>query len=64
MRTGPLIAQAYAHFSQRMAIEHHEEILIALRKGDGATARRAIQEDILDGSQKMVEFLSVSRKVL
>lgn len=62
MRTGPLIAQAYAHFSQRMAIEHHQEILLALRKGNGAAAKRAIQEDILDGSQKMVEFLAASRE--
>lgn len=61
MRTGPLIAQAYAHFSQRMAIEHHQDILVALRQRDSEKARKAIQEDILDGSQKMVEFLATGR---
>lgn len=61
MRTGPLIAQSYAYFSQRMAIDHHQEILVALRHRDGDKARKAIQEDILDGSQQMVAFLAASR---
>lgn len=58
MRTGPLIAQAYAHFTQRMAIEHHQEILLALRARDAERARTAIQQDILDGSREMVAFLA------
>lgn len=58
MRTGPLIAQAYAHFSQRMAIEHHQEILLALRARSAERARTAIQQDILDGSREMVAFLA------
>ncbi|MCU5775463.1 GntR family transcriptional regulator [Erwiniaceae bacterium BAC15a-03b] len=61
MRTGPLVAEAWEYFSQRMAIEHHHDILQALKNRDGQAARRAIQEDILDGNQKMVEFLSASR---
>ncbi|MBP2171413.1 DNA-binding GntR family transcriptional regulator [Erwinia toletana] len=61
MRAGPLVAEAYTYFSQRMAIEHHHDILQALKNRDGQAARRAIQEDILDGNQKMVEFLRASR---
>lgn len=60
MRTGPLIAQAYADFNERMAIEHHWEVLRALREGDGATARAAIHADLLDGSEKMLEFIAQS----
>jgi DNA-binding GntR family transcriptional regulator len=52
MRAGPLIAQAYAHFSLTMAIEHHIEVLNALRQQDAAAAKHAIQADILDGNQK------------
>lgn len=57
MRAGPLIAKSYAHFSERMAIGHHEELYEALRSGDPDAARNAIQRDILDGNQKMVAFL-------
>ncbi|WP_437608344.1 GntR family transcriptional regulator [Erwinia sp. V71] len=60
MRTGPLIAQAYGHFSLRMAIEHHEELYQALRDHNSEAARSAIQRDILDGSQKMVAFLDAT----
>lgn len=62
MRAGPLVAEAYEYFSQRMAIEHHQEILEALRAGNGKLARQAIQEDILDGNQKMVAFLNSGRQ--
>lgn len=62
MRAGPLIAQAYAHFSLTMAIEHHIEVLNALRQQDAAAAKHAIQADILDGNQKMLEFISVSQE--
>ena len=57
MRTGPLIAQAYASFNERMAIDHHWEVLDALKRRDGPAARAAICCDILDGNQKMVEYL-------
>ncbi|WP_285349493.1 GntR family transcriptional regulator [Pseudomonas sp. ME-P-057] len=59
MRTGPLIAQAYAHFSLSMAIEHHVEVLTALREKDAAAAKLAMQTDIMDGNQKMLEFIAV-----
>jgi DNA-binding GntR family transcriptional regulator len=62
MRAGPLIAQAYAHFSLTMAIEHHIEVLNALRQQDAAAAKHAIQADILDGNQKMLEFIAVNQE--
>lgn len=58
MRTGPLIARAYGSFNERMAVEHHWEVLHALQKGDGAGARAAIYADLTDGSQKMLEFIA------
>lgn len=58
MRTGPLIALAYGDFNERMAIEHHWEVLSALQQGDGAAARQAICTDILDGNAKMMEFIA------
>ncbi|WP_226093419.1 GntR family transcriptional regulator [Dickeya oryzae] len=58
MRTGPLIAQAYSHFSERMAVGHHQEVLVALKNTDPVAARLAIQADIQDGHQKMVEFIA------
>lgn len=58
MRTGPLIARAYGSFNERMAVEHHWEVLHALQKGDGPAARAAICADLTDGSQKMLEFIA------
>ncbi|KJZ35359.1 GntR family transcriptional regulator [Pseudomonas fluorescens] len=57
MRTGPLLALAYDHFSERVAIEHHWEVLAALKNRDGAAARQAICTDILDGNEMMLEFI-------
>ncbi|PWC22436.1 GntR family transcriptional regulator [Brenneria roseae subsp. roseae] len=62
MRTGPLIAQAYAHFSLKMAIEHHYDVLSALRQQDSQAARQSIQEDILDGSEAMLAFIAVEQQ--
>ncbi|WP_422420492.1 GntR family transcriptional regulator [Pseudomonas sp. GZD-222] len=59
MRTGPLIARAYGSFNERMAIDHHWDVLDALKKRDGAQARKAICSDILDGSQKMLEYVQL-----
>ena len=59
MRTGPLIARAYSSFNERMAIDHHWEVLAALKNQDGAAAREAICADILDGSQKMLEYVQL-----
>lgn len=59
MRTGPLIARAYSSFNERMAIDHHWDVLAALKNQDGAAARDAICADILDGSQKMLEYVQL-----
>ncbi|MBT8767280.1 GntR family transcriptional regulator [Metapseudomonas boanensis] len=57
MRTGPLIAQAYHNFSEQIAIEHHWEVLGALKKGDGVASRAAICADILDGNEHLLAFI-------
>lgn len=59
MRTGPLIARAYSSFNERMAIDHHWDVLTALKNNDGPAAREAICADILDGSQKMLEYVQL-----
>lgn len=59
MRTGPLIARAYSSFNERMAIDHHWDVLAALKNNDGPAARDAICADILDGSQKMLEYVQL-----
>ena len=59
MRTGPLIARAYGSFNERMAIDHHWDVFTALKKRDGPAAREAICADILDGSQKMLEYVQL-----
>ena len=61
MRTGPLIARAYGNFNERMAIDHHWEVLDALKRRDGAAARAAICRDILDGNEKMLEYIEMAQ---
>lgn len=56
MRTGPLIAQAYATLTQRMTIGHHQELLAALRERDGDAAAAAIRQDILDSNEVLAHF--------
>ncbi|KGF62880.1 GntR family transcriptional regulator [Pseudomonas lutea] len=57
MRTGPLLALAYNRFSEKIAIEHHWEVLAALKIRDGAAARQAICEDIIDGHDMLLEYI-------
>lgn len=40
-----------------MAIEHHQDVVDALRQQDGTAAQHAIQQDILDGSDTMLAFI-------
>ncbi|AJX94470.1 GntR family transcriptional regulator [Burkholderia pseudomallei] len=57
MQTAPLIAAAYESFSESMRVGHHRDILRALRDRDSDGARRAIRDDILEGGEKMLEFI-------
>ncbi|MED5595816.1 GntR family transcriptional regulator [Janthinobacterium sp. P210006] len=57
MQTAPLIAAGYASFSPDMRVGHHHAILVALRQRDGAAARRAIEQDILDGGTQMLAYV-------
>ncbi|WP_110684921.1 GntR family transcriptional regulator [Salinicola aestuarinus] len=58
MRAGPVIALAYRAFSERVAIQHHWEVLEALDARDPEAARQAIRRDIEDGYAMMVQFLA------
>lgn len=57
MQTAPLIAAGYASFSPDMRVGHHHAIISALRQRDGAAARRAIEQDILDGGTQMLAYV-------
>lgn len=61
MRAGPVIALAYRAFSERVAIQHHWEVLAALERRDGEAARVAIRRDIEDGYEMMTGFLATLR---
>lgn len=61
MRAGPVIALAYRAFSERVAIQHHWEVLEALEARDGDAARAAIRRDIEDGYEMMTQFLVTIR---
>ena len=52
---------AYGNFNERMAIDHHWEVLDALKRRDGAAARAAICRDILDGNEKMLEYIEMAQ---
>lgn len=54
MQTAPLIAAGYAAFSPDMRVGHHHAVIVALRQRDGAAARGAIEQDILDGGAQML----------
>ncbi len=57
LRMGPLIAQTYIEGGRAM-IEHHYPVLEALRARDPKAAARAIQQDITEGGQGILAFVS------
>jgi DNA-binding GntR family transcriptional regulator len=60
MRTGPLIARAYGNFNERMAIDHHWEVLDALGRRDGAAAR-AGDLRTFRYNEKMLEYIEMAQ---
>ena len=63
MQTAPLIAAGYASFSPDMRVGHHHAIISALRQRDGAAARRAIEQDILDGGTQMLAYVMRQERI-
>ncbi|PMK02619.1 GntR family transcriptional regulator [Vibrio sp. 10N.261.55.A7] len=59
MRTGGVVAIAYEHFSEEMAIHHHWEVLEALKNGDSEIAKYAIHSDIYNGNQIMARYIEL-----
>ena len=59
MRTGPLIAQGYTTGGRKM-IEHHYEILEAIRQRRPEDAARAMQLDLFEGGASLVRMLEGS----
>lgn len=58
MQTAPLIAMAYTTaYTDDIRISHHHEILDFLSQKNGELAKRAIQEDIIGGSQKILDLI-------
>lgn len=63
MQTAPLIAAGYAAFTPDMRVGHHRAIITALRQRDGAAARRAIEQDILDGGTQMLAYVMRQERI-
>ena len=63
MQTAPLIAARYAAFSPDMRVGHHHAIIAALRQRDGAAARQAIEQDILDGGAQMLAHVMRQERI-
>jgi DNA-binding GntR family transcriptional regulator len=58
LRNGPLLKFLYPHAAPTYRGKHqHIHLLDALRRRDATAARRAIQDDILEGGHKLVELM-------
>lgn len=58
LRNGPLLKFLYPHAAPTYRGRHqHIHVLDALRRRDAAAAKRAIQDDILEGGQKLVDLM-------
>jgi len=58
LRNGPLLKFLYPHAAPTYRGRHqHLHLLDALRRRDAVAARRAIQDDILEGGARLVELM-------
>lgn len=58
LQIAPLVAMAYTEsYTNEIRIAHHYEIIEAIQSKDADRARKAIQEDIVDGSQKILDII-------
>ncbi len=59
LQVGPFLTRYADQFegglSGILEIDHHEEAVAALERGDGAAARAAIEQDIRDGAAYLLE---------
>jgi DNA-binding GntR family transcriptional regulator len=58
LRNGPLLKFLYPHAAPTYQGRHqHLNVMEALRRRDGAAARQAIQDDIVEGGSRLVDLL-------
>jgi DNA-binding GntR family transcriptional regulator len=58
LRNGPLLTYLYPHAAPAYPGRHrHLDVLDALRNGDGAAARAAIQADTIEGGARLLQLL-------
>lgn len=58
LRNGPLLKFLYPHAAPAYRGRHQHLVLLdALRRHDAAAAKRAIQDDILEGGERLVELM-------
>lgn len=58
LRNGPLLKFLYPHASPRYRGRHQHLVLMeALRRRDAASARQAIQDDIIEGGARLVQLM-------
>jgi DNA-binding GntR family transcriptional regulator len=61
LKMGPSLNLLYPAYYDKRGQSHHEDILDALRKRDGAKARAALEEDLVDGKAELKRALSAAR---
>lgn len=55
LQVGPFMRFYSSEVSEQHALDRHEEAVEALKRRDGASARKAIEDDILDGANFLFE---------
>ncbi|WP_374379212.1 GntR family transcriptional regulator [Dongia sp.] len=57
MQAGPCLSMMRTDAAIGLGMDHHEAMIAALRRGDGATARDAVQKDISEAADVILRLL-------
>jgi DNA-binding GntR family transcriptional regulator len=61
LRVGPCLNVMRTETTLGLGLDHHDEVLAALRRGDGAAARAAVVAELTEAAEIMARSLSVYR---
>lgn len=59
MRAGPHIALAFTGDGQHRVVEHHQDLLAALRRQDGDAAADTMRRDIMATHQLLIDYMTL-----
>ena len=57
MQAGPCLSTMRTDTAIGIGMDHHEAMIAALRRGDGAAAREAVQKDISEAADIILRLL-------